>query len=502
MIASRHIAPVNYWGLTKQSGPWKTTAVDKTHEALGYDSPHNQVQEVRPYHQDGSKAPTYEQVEIVSENNINGLRGPGLREGKIQREGLSIIEQRKLDRIGDQIAKKVKLEFGTVGGDPGAGGGNMGMPTRNMGMPVPQDTAEVVARLNRSRARLHIGTNFRDPNSGAVVTAPTNSSAASSSVNSGSFYSIPSSSSTDSPGDIFGAGSPSSGSSFRPSETSTTQSSENTSPTIAQILSNMFPQQEVNQRLQNLTPDVVESPVGPAPIPTPTAVPVQLSPMNISLTESLVESPRVPVSDALDLARIQDLENTIEIGGGQLRDLRGEVNTLSKQTELLEGQSAIDRVLNRSMALELLANAEEIKDEVNSNRAPSRSTMDMRAALLDVSLSRRDPTIMAISSSSPSTVSPVSTSSSTSPESPNFQRPPTLQRQRPRRQRRVANNRNEIGTLRTTGRVSTADIEAHLARDQSTQPAPAVPATREPSTRIKFKGTPRSSIGKFTGRKR
>lgn len=125
MIASRHIAPVNYWGLTKQVGPWKTTAIDKTHEALGYDSPHNQIQQVRPYQQNGSRAPTYEQVEIVSEDNINGLRGPGLRAGKIQREGLASLDARRLDRLEDQIVKKVQTAVGVVGGDQGSGTGGV-----------------------------------------------------------------------------------------------------------------------------------------------------------------------------------------------------------------------------------------------------------------------------------------------------------------------------------------------------------------------------------------
>ena len=110
MIASRHVAPVNYWGLTKQVGPWRTTSVDRTHEALGYDSPHNQVQEVRPYQQDGSKAPTYEQVEIVSPDNINGLRGPGLRKGKLQREIFGNLEESRLDREFERAGKRLKVD--------------------------------------------------------------------------------------------------------------------------------------------------------------------------------------------------------------------------------------------------------------------------------------------------------------------------------------------------------------------------------------------------------
>lgn len=46
--------PRNFWGLTVQSGPWKTTSVDQTHLAQGYDSPHNNRQFVSPYQQDGT----------------------------------------------------------------------------------------------------------------------------------------------------------------------------------------------------------------------------------------------------------------------------------------------------------------------------------------------------------------------------------------------------------------------------------------------------------------
>lgn len=51
---TRAIEPRNFWGLVKQNGPWKTTSVDQAHLALGYDSPHNQVQFVSPYQQDGT----------------------------------------------------------------------------------------------------------------------------------------------------------------------------------------------------------------------------------------------------------------------------------------------------------------------------------------------------------------------------------------------------------------------------------------------------------------
>ena len=75
MITSRHIQKSNFWGLTKQVGPWKTTSTDLAHEAHGYDSPHNQVQEVRPFQQNGSAAPTYEVTPIFQPDRIENFRG-------------------------------------------------------------------------------------------------------------------------------------------------------------------------------------------------------------------------------------------------------------------------------------------------------------------------------------------------------------------------------------------------------------------------------------------
>jgi hypothetical protein len=51
---TRSIEPRNFWGLTVQNGPWKTTSIDETHLAQGYDSPHNNRQFVTPYQQDGT----------------------------------------------------------------------------------------------------------------------------------------------------------------------------------------------------------------------------------------------------------------------------------------------------------------------------------------------------------------------------------------------------------------------------------------------------------------
>lgn len=51
---TRSVEPRNFWGLTKQIGPWTTTSVDQSHLAQGYDSPHNNRQFVSPYQQDGT----------------------------------------------------------------------------------------------------------------------------------------------------------------------------------------------------------------------------------------------------------------------------------------------------------------------------------------------------------------------------------------------------------------------------------------------------------------
>lgn len=79
MITSRHIRPNSFWGLTKQVGPWKTTTTDLAHEANGYDSPHNQIQEVRPFQQNGSAAPTYAVTPIIQPDRIENFRGVGLQ---------------------------------------------------------------------------------------------------------------------------------------------------------------------------------------------------------------------------------------------------------------------------------------------------------------------------------------------------------------------------------------------------------------------------------------
>jgi hypothetical protein len=79
MITSRHIQPSNFWGLVKQVGPWKTTSTDLAHEAEGYDSPHNQVQEVRPFQQNGTSPKlTWTTPKIVDPGNLRGFKVPGI----------------------------------------------------------------------------------------------------------------------------------------------------------------------------------------------------------------------------------------------------------------------------------------------------------------------------------------------------------------------------------------------------------------------------------------
>ena len=46
--------PRNYWGLTKQIGPFSNTPQDEANLALGYSNMHNQYSTIRPFQQDGS----------------------------------------------------------------------------------------------------------------------------------------------------------------------------------------------------------------------------------------------------------------------------------------------------------------------------------------------------------------------------------------------------------------------------------------------------------------
>lgn len=102
MITSRHIRPNSFWGLVKQSGPWKTTTVDLTHEAEGYDSPHNQVQEVRPFQQDGS-APklTWDVPPIVDPGNLS-FKQQFSTKFKKQTVGMGRLEKFLTSFIGEQ----------------------------------------------------------------------------------------------------------------------------------------------------------------------------------------------------------------------------------------------------------------------------------------------------------------------------------------------------------------------------------------------------------------
>lgn len=121
MITSRHIRPNSFWGLTKQVGPWRTTTVDLTHEANGYDSPHNQIQEVRPYQQDGSAAPDYSVPAILEPARIEDFRGVGLQRGRTGKglgERLATLFKDLQDERAPQFPiKAVPPEAERAGGD-------------------------------------------------------------------------------------------------------------------------------------------------------------------------------------------------------------------------------------------------------------------------------------------------------------------------------------------------------------------------------------------------
>ena len=82
IMNSRALEPRNFWGLVKQVGPWKTTSVDQTHLAQGYDSPHNNLQFVTPYQQDGTATipdQQYTSRTIIDEPSLE------YREGRIRK---------------------------------------------------------------------------------------------------------------------------------------------------------------------------------------------------------------------------------------------------------------------------------------------------------------------------------------------------------------------------------------------------------------------------------
>lgn len=104
---TRAIEPRNFWGLVKQNGPWKTTSVDQTHLALGYDSPHNQVQFVSPYQQDGT-ATIPDQVYTKRSLVDVGDEGLEFRNGRIRKakRGFDITGGISFFDNPDQILKQ------------------------------------------------------------------------------------------------------------------------------------------------------------------------------------------------------------------------------------------------------------------------------------------------------------------------------------------------------------------------------------------------------------
>jgi hypothetical protein len=122
MITSRHIPPNSFWGLTKQVGPWRTTTVDLAHEANGYDSPHNQVQEVRPYQQDGSAAPNYSVPAILQPERIEDFRGVGLQRERTG-QGLGERLATLFKDLQDEQAPRFSITPGKQSDDQGGQGG-------------------------------------------------------------------------------------------------------------------------------------------------------------------------------------------------------------------------------------------------------------------------------------------------------------------------------------------------------------------------------------------
>lgn len=92
---TRSIEPRNFWGLTKQIGPWTTTSVDQSHLAQGYDSPHNNRQFVTPYQQDGTATipdQQYTRLSIIEPSTDLHFKGGKLRKAK-KGFGLNLIPE-------------------------------------------------------------------------------------------------------------------------------------------------------------------------------------------------------------------------------------------------------------------------------------------------------------------------------------------------------------------------------------------------------------------------
>ena len=108
---TRAIEPRNFWGLTVQSGPWKTTSLDATHLAQGYDSPHNNRQFVTPYQQDGTATipdQQYTRLSIIEPSTDLHFKGGKLRKAK-KGFGLNIIPEGFLQETPNAPTREVTM---------------------------------------------------------------------------------------------------------------------------------------------------------------------------------------------------------------------------------------------------------------------------------------------------------------------------------------------------------------------------------------------------------
>lgn len=342
MISSRHIAPVNYWGLTKQVGPWKTTSVDKSHEALGYDSPHNQYQDVRPYQQNGSAAPAYEYCRIVTAEGEAA-------DSDLRRERFS--KGQKLQR---EVPRAVRVVGGVVGADKGSGTG------RSMGISTSTQTIEdIKKRRRRNASRLGI-----DSGTQTEVGDGTDSATQT----------------------LGGDGTDSS------TQTSGAVGADSATQTLEGVGTETGTQTEA--LAQRLMEDERENTVVP-PIPGsfPTLTPVQLDIVNIDPTETIVTGTQTfqqrareieTQTDGVtgsDFATQTDNFSTPSRSMG-IQTRRDQINTLGTQT-----QGSLENISTQTS--ELLVNRQKAEDEIAELRNLLEVVRSQPRDATDIDLGRR-----------------------------------------------------------------------------------------------------------------
>lgn len=104
--------PRNFWGLTKQIGPWKTTSVDQTHLAQGYDSPHNNRQFVTPYQQDGTATipdQAYTSLSIVEPSSGKEFKGGRIKRVK-QSSGFALDQVDNTYNIRERLPTDTPID--------------------------------------------------------------------------------------------------------------------------------------------------------------------------------------------------------------------------------------------------------------------------------------------------------------------------------------------------------------------------------------------------------